>query len=193
MPGGWQVIAAYLAHRVASTRPQQPDPTPAEGIDAAMSEVFTTTDGRRFGAGQYEKIAARAERDRARGKARNKLRAVRERHLARAPAAAETGDTAVARAARGRAKAARIERHNLGRKKLTHQRAHDRAVTKDAVYQAVHDLGRHHCAYRGRGPVRVARQKQIRTHRQPGLCGLAALNSWPTRWRRCKPQVLRSH
>jgi IS605 OrfB family transposase len=136
--GGWQVTAAYAAHRVASTRPHRPNPAPVEGIDAGMSEVFTTTDGRRFGAGQYENIAARAERDRARGKARNKLRAVRDRHLARAAAAAETGDTATARKAR--AKAARIERHNLGWHKLTAQRAHDRAVTKDTVYQAVHDL-----------------------------------------------------
>jgi len=80
--GGWRVIAAYAAHRVASTRPQQPDPVPVEGIDAGVSEVFTTTDGRRFGAGQYERVAARAERDRARGKARHKLRDVRARHLA---------------------------------------------------------------------------------------------------------------
>jgi IS605 OrfB family transposase len=136
--GGWRVIAAYAAHRVASTRPQQPDPVPVEGIDAGVSEVFTTTDGRRFGAGQYERVAARAERDRARGKARHKLRDVRARHLARAAAAAETGDAAAARAAR--AKAARIERHNLGHAKLTRQRARDRAVTKDTVYQAVHDL-----------------------------------------------------
>lgn len=136
--GGWQVIAAYAAQRVCSTRPHRPNPAPVEGIDAGVSEVFTTTDGRRFGAGQYEKIAARAERDRARGKGRNKLRAVRDRHLARATVAAKTGDTATARAAR--AKAARIERHNLGRTKLTNQRAHDRAVTKDTVYQAVHEL-----------------------------------------------------
>ncbi len=136
--GGWQVIAAYPAHRVSSVRPQQPNPTSVEGIDAGVSEVFTDTSGRRYGAGQYEKVAARAERDRARGKARNKLRSVRDRHLARAAAAVEAGNQAAACAAR--AKAARIERHNLGRKKLSRQRVHDRAVTKDAVYQAVHDL-----------------------------------------------------
>jgi IS605 OrfB family transposase len=136
--GGWQVIAAYAAHRVASTRPQHADPVPVEGIDAGITEVFTATDGRRFGAGQCERVAARAERDRARGKARHKLRAVRARHLTRAAAATETGDAAAARAAR--AKAARIERHNLGHAKLTRQRARDRAVTKDTVYQAVHDL-----------------------------------------------------
>ena len=56
----------------------------------------------------------------------------------RAAAAVETGDATAARAAR--AKAARIERHNLGHAKLTRQRARDRAVTKDTVYQAVHDL-----------------------------------------------------
>jgi Putative transposase DNA-binding domain len=133
--GGWQVIAAYPAKRVCSRRPRHDGLTPVEGIDAGVSEVFTTTSGKRFGAGQYETIAARAERDCARGKARNKLRAVRERHLARAATATEAGDTATARAAK--AKARRIERHNLGRAK---QRARDRAVTKDAVYQAVHDL-----------------------------------------------------
>jgi Putative transposase DNA-binding domain len=136
--GRWQVIAAYPDHRVSSVRPQQPNPTPVEGIDAGVSEVFTDTSGHRYGANQYQRIAARAERDRARGKARNKLRAVRNRHLARAAAAAEAGSQAAARAAR--AKAARIERHNLGHKKLSRQRVHDRAITKDAVYQAVHDL-----------------------------------------------------
>ncbi|MBO0881935.1 MAG: transposase [Mycobacterium sp.] len=136
--GSWQVIAAYPAHQVSSTRPQQPHPTPVEGIDAGVSEVFTDTSGRRYGAGQYAKIVARAERDRARGAARNKLRTVHACHLARATAAARAGDQAAARAAR--AKAHRIERHNLGRKKLAAQRIRDRAVTKDAVYQAVHDL-----------------------------------------------------
>jgi IS605 OrfB family transposase len=132
------VIAAYSAHRVSSVRPQQPNPTSVEGIDAGVSEVFTDTSGRNYGAGQYEQVAARAERDRTRGKARNNLRSVRDRHLVRAAAAVEAGNKAASCAAR--AKAARIERHNLGHKKLSRQRVHDRAVTKDAVYQAVHDL-----------------------------------------------------
>jgi Putative transposase DNA-binding domain len=136
--GGWQVIAAYPAKRVCSTRPQAPTLTRVDGIDAGVSEVFTDTAGRRYGAGQYQRIAARAERDRARGKARNKLRAVRDRHLARAAAATDAGDTTTARAAR--AKARRIDCHNLGHKKLSAQRVHDRAATKDAAYQAVHDL-----------------------------------------------------
>jgi IS605 OrfB family transposase len=136
--GGWQVIAAYPAQRVCSTRPQQTSMTAVEGIDAGVSEVFTDTAGRRYGGGQYQRIAARAERDRVRGKARNKLRAVRARHLERARAAAEAGDDAIARAAT--AKARRIERHNLGRRKLAAQRVHDRAKTRDAVYQAVHNL-----------------------------------------------------
>jgi IS605 OrfB family transposase len=136
--GRWQVIAAYPAKRVCSTRRRHENLTLIDGIDAGVSEVFTTTDGRRFGGGQYEKIAARAERDKARGRARNKLRAVRNRHLARAATAMEAGDATTARAAT--AKARRIERHNLGHKKLSSQRDHDRAVTKDAVYQAVHDL-----------------------------------------------------
>ncbi len=136
--GGWQVIAAYPADRVSSIRPQQPDPTSVEGIDAGVSEVFTDTRGRRYRAGQYEMVAARAERDSARGKARNKLRKVRDCHLARAAAAAQAGNQAAARAAR--TKAAHIERHNLGRRKLSRQRVHGRAITKDAVYQAVHDL-----------------------------------------------------
>jgi IS605 OrfB family transposase len=136
--GGWQVIAAYPAQQVCSTRPQQDNISVVEGIDAGVSEVFTTTDGRRFGVGQYERIAARAERDRTRGRARNKLRAVRDRYFARAAAATEAGDFATARAAA--AKARRIERHNLGHKKLSAQRTHDRAVAKDVAYQAVHDL-----------------------------------------------------
>ena len=136
--GGWAVIAAYPAHAVSSIRPQQPNPAAVEGIDAGVTEVFTTSDGRRFGADQYAMIASRAERDRARGKGRNKLRVVRDRHLARAASAAEAGDTTTARAAS--AKAARIDRHNLGHTKLSRQRDHDRAVTKDLVYQAVHDL-----------------------------------------------------
>ncbi len=136
--GGWQITAAYRAESVSSIRPRRRELTPVEGIDAGVHEVFTDTDGPRCGVGQYQRIAARAERDRARGKARNKLRAVRERHLARAAAAVDAGDTAAARAAG--AKAARIDRHNLGRAKLSGQRVRDRAVTKDTVYQAVHDL-----------------------------------------------------
>jgi IS605 OrfB family transposase len=136
--GGWQVVAAYPAKQVCSTRPRSQQLTGVEGIDAGVSEVFTDTSGRRYGTGQYQSIAARAERDRARNTARNKLRAVRDRHLGRAKVAAEVGDTATASAAT--AKARRIHRHNLGRQKLTRQRFHDRAVTKDVVYQAVHDL-----------------------------------------------------
>jgi IS605 OrfB family transposase len=136
--GGWQVIAAYPAKRVCSTRPRSQQLTRVEGIDAGVTEVFTDTSGRRYGTGQYQSIAARAERDRARTRARNKLRAVRDRHLANAKAAAEAGDTATARAAT--AKAHRIDRHNLGRQKLTRQRVHDRAATKDVVYKAVHEL-----------------------------------------------------
>jgi IS605 OrfB family transposase len=136
--GGWQVIAAYPAKRVCSTRPRSQQLTRVEGIDARVTEVFTDTSGRRYGTVQYQSIAARAERDRARTRARNKLRAVRDRLLACAKAAAEAGDTATARAAT--AKALRIDRHNLGRQKLTRQRLHDRAVTKDVVYQAVHEL-----------------------------------------------------
>ena len=136
--GGWQVIAAYPAARVCSTRPRRRKLTRLEGIDAGVSEVFTDTSGRRYGTGQYEQIAARAQRDRDRGKARGKLRAVRDRHLARAAAAAQAGETSTARIAA--AKARRIERNNLGHTKLTAQRTHDRAVTKDTAYQAVHDL-----------------------------------------------------
>lgn len=136
--GGWYVTAAYPAAKVCSTRPRNKTLTRIDGIDAGVTEVFTTTTGRRYGAGQYTKIAARAERDRARGKARNKLRAVRDRHLAKAIAAEHAGDQVVARTAR--AKADRIKRHNLGYTKLSRQRAHYRAVTKDTVYQAVHDL-----------------------------------------------------
>jgi IS605 OrfB family transposase len=136
--GGWQVIAAYPSQRVCSTRPRRKRLRAVEGIDAGVSEVFTDTSGRRYGTGQYQRIAERAERDRARGKGRNKLRAMRDRQLARARTAAVGGDSVTSRAAT--AKARRIERHNLGHSKLTAQRAHDRAVTKDTVYQAVHDL-----------------------------------------------------
>jgi IS605 OrfB family transposase len=136
--GGWMVTAAYPARQVSSVRPQLPHPLPVEAIDAGVTEVFTTTSGRRFGDGQYAVIAARAERDRARGKARNKLRGVHQRHLEHAAAATEAGDHC--RAAAARAKAARIQRHNLGHRKLSAQRDHDRAATKNIVYQAVHDL-----------------------------------------------------
>jgi hypothetical protein len=56
--GGWQVIAAYPAIRVSSTRPRHERLVAVEGIDAGVTEVFTTTGGRRYGAGQYQRIAA---------------------------------------------------------------------------------------------------------------------------------------
>jgi hypothetical protein len=77
----WQ--QAVIAKRVCSTRPRHRKLIAVEGIEAGVSEVFTDICGRRYGAGQYEQIAARAERDRARGRARTKLRAVRDPHLAR--------------------------------------------------------------------------------------------------------------
>ena len=101
--GGWQVTAAYPANRVCSMRPRRKTPTAVEGIDAGVTEVFTDTSGRRYGTGQYKRIAARAERDRARGKARNKLRALRDRQLARAAAATDAGDTVTARVAAAKA------------------------------------------------------------------------------------------
>ncbi len=136
--GGWSVTAAYRAHQVSSVRPKKPHPTAVEAVDAGVTEVFTTTDGRRFGEGQSAVITTRAERDRARGKSRNKLRKVRDRHLERAQAAADRGDHQ--RATEARAKAARIDRNNLGHAKLSRQRDHDRAATMNVVYQAVHDL-----------------------------------------------------
>jgi hypothetical protein len=170
---GWQVIAAYPANRVCSTRPRHNRLAAVEGIDAGVSEVFTDTNGRRYGAGQYERIAARAERDRARGRARNKLRAVRDRQLARAAAATDAGDALTARAAR--AKAARIERYNLGpREAVRPTRARPRSDESRGVSGGSR-LGRQHSAYCGRGPVRAAGQEQVRTNRQPRLCGLAAL------------------
>jgi len=123
--GRWQVIAAYPAKRVSSSRPRRKRLARIEGIDAGVSEIFTDTTGRRYGAGQYERIAVRAQRDRDRGQARNRLRVVRDPALARARAADAAGDVAKARVAR--AKAQRIERHNLGRNKLSAQRVHDRA------------------------------------------------------------------
>lgn len=136
--GGWVVIAAYDAHIVSSVRPRNTVRVAMEGIDAGVTEVFTTTDGRRFGAGQSAVIAARAERDNARGKARNKIRRVRDKHLDHARIAESNGDKLAASAAR--AKATRIERHNLGKHKQSRQRTHDRAATKDVAYQSVHDL-----------------------------------------------------
>jgi hypothetical protein len=98
------VLAAYPAHQVSSIRPRQPNPTPLEGIDAGVTEVFTDTGGRRYGAGQYAKIAARSERDRARGKARNKLRAVRDRHLATGTSVSGAGRTFTVRLRAARSK-----------------------------------------------------------------------------------------
>jgi hypothetical protein len=188
--GGWQVIAAYPAKRVCSTRPQHKNLTPKEGIDAGVSEVFTTSDGRRFGAGQYECIAKRAERDRARGKTRNKLRAVRNRHLARASAAREAGDVATAHAAS--AKARRIERHNLGHMKLSAQRAHDRAVTKDAVYQAVHDLVDSTAHVVAEDLSGLRGKSKFGDVPSTGSMRPGSAHSWPTRWRRYQAaEVLR--
>ena len=59
--GGWLVVAAYPAKQVCSTRSRSQQLTRVEGIDAGVSEVFTDTSGRRYGTGQYQSIAARAE------------------------------------------------------------------------------------------------------------------------------------
>ena len=189
--GGWQIIATYPAQRVCSTRPQQSSVNAIEGIDAGISEVFTTTDGRRYGAGQYRVVAARAERDRARVQvpATNCARYGTATWPARRPPQKlATRPRPVRRAAKAR----RIDCHNLGRKKLSAQRARDRAVTKDAVYQAVHESGRYHRAYRGRGPVRDCAARASSVAPSAGSMRPGSAHSWPTRWRRCQAaEVLR--
>ena len=134
----WHVTAAYHPHTVCSTRPQHRHPAPVDGIDAGVREVCTTTSGQVFGDKQYQQIATRAQRDTDRGRARNKLRAVAYNHQAKAEHARQRGDTTTAR--KHTATARRIACHNLGHTKMSAQRRRDRAATKDAAYQAIHDL-----------------------------------------------------
>jgi transposase len=134
----WKITAAYESSSVCSSRPRNPDLVPVRGIDAGVSEMFTDSDGNRYVTAQYAVIDARGKRDRNRGRARNKLRGVRDRHLERARVSAEAGDVLTAK--KFRDKAARIDRHNLGHTKLTAHRNRDRAVTKNMVFHAVHEL-----------------------------------------------------
>lgn len=92
-------------HRAIDVRPRAAKGA-AVAVDLGVTETMTDSDGGRWGEGQGEILATYSDRVCDKGCKRNRLGAVEER-------ASENGD---------RAKARRIRKYNLGRKKLTQQR-----------------------------------------------------------------------
>jgi IS605 OrfB family transposase len=94
------------------------------GVDKGYTEVLTDSDGQNYGSGLGRLLTTQSDRRKRKGQARAKLRVIRDRAL-------EAGD---------RAKAARIERNNLGTVKRARQEAHWRERLRAITYQAVHDV-----------------------------------------------------
>jgi IS605 OrfB family transposase len=116
---GDQVEIHYCAEakkRVCGTR--------VLALDKGYTEVFTDQNGRRYGNGLGKLLSEISDKRNLRGRARNKLRALREKLLLKNPA-----------------KAQRILEHNLGTKKFTRtNRVHEakiRTVVQTAVSTVV--------------------------------------------------------
>ena len=109
----------HMAYAVRASA--QPATGPAVGLDAGVTEVLAASSGEKYGQG-YGLLLDRLSRETTEtGKARNKLFQIAKK-------AEERGDTA---------KASRIRRQNLGRRKLQAKRRRGEAAVRTLVGQAV--------------------------------------------------------
>ena len=91
------------------------------GIDKGYSEAFTDSDGDRHGDGLGEILSNESDYLKAKYQARNKLKALAEKHDQKNPEKAEN-----------------IRQNNLGRKKLNRRKRRQTARIRDKVYKAAH-------------------------------------------------------
>ena len=92
------------------------------GVDKGYTEVLVDSDGDHHGDGLGKLLSSESDYLKTKYQRRNMLKAIRDKAL-------EQGDTA---------KADRIEKQNLGRKKLDHRSEKTHQQTKDLVFKAVH-------------------------------------------------------
>lgn len=102
----------------------RPCGTAVLGLDKGYTEVFTDSTGVRHGDGLGTLLSADSDRRKALWAQRQKIAAVAARH----------------RAAGRHAKAERMHRHNLGRKKVQAQKRRHRQLVRTLVYRACHSV-----------------------------------------------------
>ncbi|MFF0610701.1 zinc ribbon domain-containing protein [Nocardia tengchongensis] len=115
-----------------------PHPGRIAGIDTGVTECFTDSEGRRYGDGLWHRIARASDIGTAKGKRRNKLRAIHDRHLDTAARLHELGKRREAR--RHVNKARCIATQNLGTIKQNRIRDRHRAQIRDVAFQSAHQL-----------------------------------------------------
>jgi hypothetical protein len=108
---------------------QRPCGSTRVGVDKGYTEVLVDSDGEHHGAALGQLLTAQSDLRKRKAQARSKLRAVRDR-------AVEAGDLA---------KAARIERHNLGTVKRGRQAARWQGRIRTVTYQAVNQVADKAC------------------------------------------------
>ena len=114
-------VEIHYATKKAEARPCG---TQEVGVDKGYSEALTDSDGVQYGK-QFGSVMTRYSGQQAKtGKARNKLHALEKKH----------------RKAGHHAKADRIRRNNLGRKKLDSRRKRTQQHLRTIAYQAVHQV-----------------------------------------------------
>jgi hypothetical protein len=92
------------------------------GIDKGYTEVFTDSDGQRYGLGLGAMLTTKTDANKVRCRGRQTLAALADKHLVK-----------------GRyRKHARIEQHNLGRQKIARQKACHRAEVRTKAFTATH-------------------------------------------------------
>ena len=121
---GGRVEVHYQVDAATLKSSQRPCGTRSVGVDKGYTEVLTDSDGEHHGMQLGPLLTAQSDLRKRKGQARAKLRVVRDRAI-------EAGD---------QAKAARIERNNLGTAKRDRQNARWRGRVRDITYQAVHEV-----------------------------------------------------
>jgi hypothetical protein len=108
---------------------QRPCGSARIGVDKGYTEVLTDSDGQRHGLALGQLLTVQSDLRKRKGQARSKLRAVRDRAI-------QAGD---------RAKADRIERHNLGTAKRERQTRRWHGRVRTLTYQAVNQVADKAC------------------------------------------------
>jgi hypothetical protein len=121
---GGRVEVHYQIDSCTLKSAQRPCGSARVGVDKGYTEVLTDSDGERHGPALGQLLTTQSDLRKRKGRARGKLRAVRDR-------AVEAGDLA---------KGARVERHNLGTVKRDRQARRWQGRVRTVTYQAVNQV-----------------------------------------------------
>jgi hypothetical protein len=126
---GGRVEVHYQIDAATLKSSQRPCGSARIGVDKGYTEVLTDSDGQRHGPALGQLLTVQSDLRKRKGQARSKLNAVRDRAI-------QAGD---------RAKAERIERHNLGTAKRERQTRRWHGRVRTITYQAVNQVADKAC------------------------------------------------